>query len=52
MELLHRWAAVIWPQDAAAALILLAAGAVLAIGLWRRRRSFGRFVPSLLLVAV
>ena len=52
MELLHRWAAVIWPQDAADALILLAACAVLALGLWRRRRSFGRFVPSLLLVAV
>ena len=52
MELLHRWAVVIWPQDAAAALILLAACAVLAIGLWRRRRSFGRFVPSLLLVTV
>jgi 4-amino-4-deoxy-L-arabinose transferase-like glycosyltransferase len=52
LALLHRWAAVIWPQDAAAALILLAACAVLAIGLWRQRRSFGRFVPSLLLVAV
>jgi 4-amino-4-deoxy-L-arabinose transferase-like glycosyltransferase len=52
VEFLHRWAAVIWPQDAAAVLILLAACAVLAFGLWRRRRSFGRFVPSLLLVAV
>ena len=52
MQLLHRWAAVIWPQDAAAALILLAACAVLAIGLLRRRPGFGRFVPSLLLVAV
>jgi hypothetical protein len=52
LELLHRWAAAIWPQDAAAALLLLSACAVLAIGLWRRGRSFARFVPPLLLVAL
>ena len=52
MELLHRWAAVVSPQDAAAALLLLSACAVLTIGLWRRGRSFARFVPALLLVAL
>lgn len=52
MELLHRWAAVVWPQDAAAVLLLLSACAVLMVGLWRRGRSFARFVPPLLLVAL
>jgi len=52
MELLHRWAAVIWPQDGAAALLLLAACGVLAVGILRRHGGFARFVPSLMLVAV
>ncbi|HOC41488.1 MAG TPA: hypothetical protein PKJ99_00615 [Thermoanaerobaculales bacterium] len=52
MELLHRWAAVVWPQDAAAALLLLCACAVLVAGLRRRRAAFARFVPALAAVAV
>jgi len=52
IALLHRWSAIVWPQDVAAVLLLLAACAVLIAGLLRRGRSFARYVPSLLLVAV
>lgn len=55
MELLaslHRWAEALRPQDAAAALLLVATVAVLVVGLVRGGRPFRRHLPALLLVVV
>ena len=43
--LLHRWASLVWPQDAAAVLLVLAVVAALGVGLVRRRLDAGRHLP-------
>ncbi len=50
--LLHQWASLVWPQDAAAVLLVLAATATLGVGLVRRRLDAGRHLPIVGVVLV
>ena len=50
--LLHQWASLVWPQDAAAVLLALAAVATLGVGLVRRRLDVGRHLPVVGVVVV